>query len=253
MGSCTHHKFVIKKDPDPLRIGFSKCSGSEKYKLYVDWIHHYDSTIVCIDLFDVPRDSALAIMKTCDGLILTGGPDVHPGYFDKAKEASQCKIEEERDTLEFDLIKLAGEKKMPILGICRGLQMLNVAFGGDLIIDIPKDHGKQVKHRCKEGNCMHAVKIDSASLLFKLVQKNQGEVNSFHHQAIGKLADDFRITAWADDSIPEAIEWKDPAGKPFMMAVQWHPERLEFNDPFAATLARIFLLKAGEYHKNHSL
>lgn len=235
----------------PLRIAFSRCSGNEKYQLYVDMIHHVDSTAQCFDLFEIQRDSAIKLLSSCDGLVLTGGSDVHPSYFNREDGIERCKIDKKRDTLEFEMIKLASEMKMPIFGICRGLQILNVAFGGSLVIDIPDDIGNKVIHRCEEDSCFHEISINKESLLYKLTGKHSGKVNSFHHQAIDRLANDFKISAYTSDSIPEAIEWKNPVDKPFMIAVQWHPERLDFNDPFTLPLVILFLEKALVFSRNN--
>ncbi len=246
--SCSQVNPVMKNNP-PLRIAFSRCSGNAKYESYRHWIHHIDSTAVCVDLYDIPRDSALVLLRSCDALILTGGPDVQPAYFGKAKDAARCVIDEDRDTLEFELIKIARELNMPMLGICRGMQVLNVAFGGDLIIDIPDDVGKTVVHRVPDTSSMHSITVDTASSLYKFLGLQTAVVNSFHHQATGRTADDFRISARSADGVAEALEWKVPSGKPFLLAVQWHPERLDFDDPCAGKLAMAFLYATKNHRK----
>jgi putative glutamine amidotransferase len=246
--SCNKETPVMKNEA-PLRIAFSRCSGTAKYESYTDWIHHLDPTAVCIDLYAIPRDTALTLLQSCDALILTGGPDVHPNYYGRPEDTSRCVIDEERDTLEFELIKIARSLKMPMLGICRGMQVLNVAFGGSLIVDIPEDVGTSVIHRCPDAPCLHEITLNTASALYHYLGLRSGLVNSFHHQAIDRTASDFRISARSNDGIAEALEWKDPRGKPFLLAVQWHPERLDFEDPFAGKLALAFLHAARCFHK----
>lgn len=238
----------MKNEP-PLKIAFSRCSGSVKYEAYTHWIHHINPTAECIDLYAVPRDTAMILLRECDGLILTGGPDVHPGYFGQAEDTLRCVIDEKRDTLEFELIEIARALNMPMLGICRGMQVLNVAFGGSLIIDIPDDVGLDVAHRCEDTACMHEITINTASAFYRFLGTKTGIVNSFHHQATDRTAIDFRISARTSDGLAEALEWKEPTDKPFLLAVQWHPERLDFNDPFAGKLAMAFLHAAKCYQK----
>jgi putative glutamine amidotransferase len=246
---CACSNSEIKKTDmikPPLKIAFSRCAGTPNYGLYVKWIHHFDSTVKCINLFGCTTDSALNILKECDGLILSGGPDVDPGRYGQASDTGRCKMNEKRDTLEFALIKKAAEMDMPMLGICRGQQILNVAYGGSLIVDISEDHGKKIIHKCKGDTCLHEISVDTTSVLYYITKQKKGTVNSFHHQAVNKLASVFRITAYADDSIPEAMEWKDPLGKPFMLCVQWHPERLDLKNPFSFALAKAFLKKVSD-------
>jgi putative glutamine amidotransferase len=233
----------------PLKIAFSRCSGTPKYELYTHWIRHVAPDAECIDLFTLAPDSACKLLSACDALILTGGPDVHPARFGKQGNEDRCSIDEDRDTLEFALIQKAAALNMPVLGICRGMQILNVAHGGSLIIDIPADAATQIIHRCEEGDCMHRISVDTTSALYHCTKQGCGTVNSFHHQAVDRVADCFVISARSDDKLPEALEWKDPAGKPFLLAVQWHPERLDFDDPFAKVPAEALIRAAENYSK----
>jgi putative glutamine amidotransferase len=129
-------------------------------------------------------------------------------------------IEAQIDRLDLDVIEIAQEKKIPIFGICRGLQIINVALGGSLIQDIPKDildHNISFKNKTKDRG--HFVSIVKESKLHSLF-KEEIEVNSYHHQAIDRLADGLTICAVSSDGIIEAIEGEN------ILAVQWHPERM---------------------------
>jgi putative glutamine amidotransferase len=117
---------------------------------YENWIHHADNSVILIDFKKMPVDSAKKVLLTCDGLLLTGGEDVVPSYYGKAADSLRCSTNPQRDSLEFALIQLAIKTGMPILGVCRGEQILNVALGGTLIIDIPTDHPSTVKHQMED-------------------------------------------------------------------------------------------------------
>lgn len=160
------------------------------------------------------------------GIVFTGGEDISPLTYneDPIKEV-QCIIEE-RDRFELELFKEVYEKKIPILGICRGLQIINVALGGSLYQDIyaqiPDCNGHSPKHVLRS-NLYHSVKIEEKSKLFDIFDTEDLKVNSFHHQSVKKLGRDLKITALAKDGIVEGIE---TLTERFLVAVQWHPENL---------------------------
>ncbi|MFA5974515.1 MAG: gamma-glutamyl-gamma-aminobutyrate hydrolase family protein [Lentimicrobiaceae bacterium] len=224
-------------DDKPLRIALS--SGSDNYK---NWIHRSDSLAEIIDMKGMQVDSALRLLSTCDAILFTGGEDVVPAYYGKGYDSTRCESNPGRDSLEFALISEAMRLRMPILGVCRGQQIVNVALGGTLIVDIPKDHPGNVIHQCKDYiHCFHSVTVLKGSMLNNITKADTGMVASNHHQAIEKAAPGIRIAAWSADSIAEAIEWADPAGKPFLMAVQWHPERMDTKSPLSMPLMKAFL------------
>jgi putative glutamine amidotransferase len=234
---------------DAIKIAISKAIPEEYYGQYVNWLKANDSTIECIDMYYISLDSALMIFENCDGLLLTGGPDVFPGRYDQAYDTSRCGvIDYKRDTLEFALIEKALEMKIPILGICRGEQILNIAMGGSLIVDIPADFDTSIIHRCKDSyNCRHDVQIVKNSLFNKICKIDYGVSNSNHHQAVNMLTDCFLASAFTNDSLIEAIEWKKPEGKSFLIAIQWHPERLSPDNKLSYPIAERFLQEAKKY------
>lgn len=235
-----------KNAEKPLVVALS--SGSENY---VNWVHRGDSMVQIIDMKGLPIDSALRLLVTCDGIIFTGGEDVVPSYYGKTADSGRCETNPARDSLEFSLIKEAMRLNMPVFGVCRGQQILNVALGGSLIVDIPADHPGNVIHRCDDYlKCFHLIQAEKGSQLQSFANADTGMITTNHHQAIENLAPGLRISAWSQDSIPEAIEWDDPAGKPFFMAVQWHPERMDTISPFSMPLMRAFLDASEGYRKN---
>lgn len=240
----------FKRDKS-VRIAISKSVSNKNYGAYGKWLKVADSTVECVDMYHINRDLALELLKNCSALLLTGGPDVFPGTYGKIDDTSRCgKFDLKRDTLEFALIKEAVKRKMPIIGICRGEQILNVAMGGSLIIDIPTDYGTLVKHRCKNSNnCFHKVQIVHNSLLNKICKVNSGVVNSNHHQAVDRLAYCFKVMARANDSLIESFGWKNPENKSFLLAVQWHPERLNAANSLSFPIAKQFIREAKKYSR----
>jgi len=229
----------------PLRIALS--SGSENY---VNWVYRGDSLAEIVDFKGMQVDSALKLLSGCDAILFTGGEDVVPSYYGKGYDSARCETNPGRDSLEFALIKESLLLKMPVFGVCRGQQILNVALGGTLIVDIPSDHPGNISHRCEDyTRCFHSVNVVKNSTLHLTSQADTGMVTTNHHQAIEKPAPGIRISAWSTDSIPEAMEWDNPDGKPFLMAVQWHPERMDKQSPLSMPLMKSFLEAAKAYRK----
>jgi len=239
-----------------IKIALSKGAGSEHYNQYANWLKTHNNDIDCIDLYFIDRDRAVSILKECSGLVLTGGPDVHPDFYGKGWDTARCNIDMIRDTLEFEIIKQALRMKIPILAVCRGEQILNVAMGGTLIVDIPEDFDKDIAHRCEDPTtCYHEVEIMPGTMFEMICGIDSGLVNTNHHQAVDKLAPVFKIAACSHDGLIEAYEWIDPVGKSPLIAVQWHPERLDNDNPLSFNLAEYFLHKViiyDEYSKQIS-
>jgi putative glutamine amidotransferase len=233
----------------PLRIAFSKGNPDSSYANYYNWIHSIDSTAICQDMYDMPLDSALKLFEGCSGLILTGGTDINPGLYGKLKDTSRCwPIDHKRDRLEVALFDAARKAGMPVLGICRGEQMINVALGGSLYVDLPTDFDTAVKHECADyQNCYHAVTVENNSILYNISGVYGGRVNSNHHQGIERLGRELKAVSYASDGLIEAVEWIYPKGTPFLLGVQWHPERMDIKNPLSGPIAKRFLEEAGKY------
>ena len=182
------------------------------------------------------------IAKKLDGIILTGGVDVDPMLFDENPHQKLGKICPLRDTVEIFLVKEMMRLKKPILGICRGMQVLNVALGGSIIQDIPTDLPNAIKHQQDAPGWYATHKIDiidSYSWLSQIFKKSTVMVNSYHHQSLKDIAPDFKISAKAPDGVIEAIELKDR--DVFCVGVQWHPEEMCDKSPDQQRIFEYFL------------
>ncbi len=171
-------------------------------------------------------------VRRCDGVMLTGGDDVEPDLYDKAMPASLRKkvlgIDRQRDLFELILINEALRQHKPLLAICRGHQVLNIALGGTLIADIPTQVPDALDHRRSDAKdkLVHDVTVVRGSLLALITGKKQLGTNTSHHQAAGTIAPSLRVTATSKDGIIEALEPAEPGFSPFLLGVQFHPERL---------------------------
>ncbi len=224
----------------PTKIAISKGSGSKNYEQYGKWLQSVDDDVKVVDLYGLSYDEALSALDGCDGLVLSGGPDVHPAFFGKGYDTARCTIEGHRDTLEFELIKKSEFLQIPILAICRGAQIINVAYGGSLIVDIPEDTKSSIPHQIPNNDAYHKISVTEGSQLYSISGTMSDTVNSNHHQSVDKLADRFVAVATSEDGIIEAFENKNKL-LPYLLAVQWHPERLNPNSRFSRPVAESFL------------
>ena len=164
-------------------------------------------------------------------LILSGGGDIDPSHYGGARHEANYGISAERDHFELTLARAAmARPELPILCICRGMQLLNVALGGDLVAHIPDRYGDRVLHRegSRRRHVTHPVRLEAESQVARLLGTTELEVPSWHHQAVGRLGGALRAVGWSPDGVIEAVE--SPAHS-FVVAVQWHPELSALTDP----------------------
>ena len=202
-------------------IGQTTIILSKASSNYINWIE--DENVIILDAYTIKNtDSILALV---DGIILTGGEDINPLQYNDTINLAVCgDINYQRDTLERKLFDFALENKIPLIGVCRGMQMMNVASGGTLYGDIPTEIGTSVIHR-NNGEVNHEiVLVDTCSLIFPL-SIDTIMVNSWHHQGLKIMPNNLHVIARAFDGLPEAVVM-DKSVHPFMIAVQFHPERL---------------------------
>jgi putative glutamine amidotransferase len=175
-----------------------------------------------------------------DGVVIGGGDDVDPvRYGRNILEGANVEIDHGRDAVDFPVFAAAWRSHVPVLGICRGLQVVNVARGGTLVQDLPLERPSEVVHRLpkKENRRDHPVTVEPGTRLHRIAGASEIDVNSRHHQAIERAADGFVVAATAPDGVIEAIEAKD--GR-WLVAVQWHPENLT-DDAVSRRLFREFV------------
>jgi putative glutamine amidotransferase len=169
---------------------------------------------------------AEALVQRLDGVLLSGGVDVDPAAYGAEPHARLGEVDLARDTFELALVKAAHAAGRPVLAICRGMQLANVAFGGTLVQDIDSQVAGALRHEQNTTDIeqpSHSVTIEPGTELARLAGGSRVRVNSFHHQSVERLAPGFRITARAADGVIEAMEHE---GRPWFQCVQWHPERL---------------------------
>jgi len=182
-------------------------------------------------------------LETIDGLILTGGADIHPSFYGQVVLERCGEIDEERDRFEVELIHAARNRDLPFLGICRGLQVLNVALGGSLYQDLSYRAGTDPAHmnsRDRRGEPAHPVTVAAGSRLAGIIGARELRVTSTHHQVIRDLAPALAASALAPDGVIEGVEGP---GR-FLLAVQWHPERMVSRHPEQLALFRALVESA---------
>ena len=188
-----------------------------------------------------PRHVLEDLFHRIDGLMLIGGPDLDPVHFNQAPVPGLRKVTPPRDAVELEVTRWALDTELPILAICRGIQVLNVTVGGTLWQDIGSQVPTAAKHdyhpNFPEDFLAHSIKTVKGSRLAGIVGVGDVAVNSLHHQAIDKLGRGLRITAFAPDGIIEAVEG---TGNGWVVGVQWHPEWLIENDPRMLALFETF-------------
>jgi putative glutamine amidotransferase len=218
---------------------------------YENWLRMLCDEAEIIDLYRLSLEDIRIIAKKASGILLSGGADVHSSLYGRKKDTAFCKnVDHRRDILELAVIEIALDGKVPLLGICRGQQILNVALKGSLYPDIPEFCRSPLVHSSEEGDVTHSVEIKKDSYLSRITGVRQGIVNSAHHQAISRVASGFVVSANSSDNIIEAIEATESLGHPFCIAVQWHPERMVPENPLSGKLGMAFIeaskMKAGE-------
>lgn len=177
---------------------------------------------------EFPVDQLGELRSRLDGIIFSGGGDIENWRFNGVEDPSVGNFSSDRDELEIRLVHMAVETDWPFLGICRGCQVVNVALGGSLYTNIPTQYATSIRHATPatfdRDHLAHSVKVVPGTELLKILKQETVPVNSFHHQAIQKVASPLMVSAQADDGLIEGIELP---GHRFGLAVQWHPECIQ--------------------------
>ena len=195
----------------------------------------------CLPLVLPPKiDAVDALLDSVDGLLIPGGGDIDPGLYGRPAHPEQDWVDEVRDRIEVALVRAAIDRDTPVLGICRGIQAINVALGGTLVQHLPDC--TDLPHYVSPGwqNPCHQVAIVREGTHEPFAHAPALAVNSLHHQALDRVADGLEVLAVASDGVVEAVEL---AGRRFVLGVQWHPELMD--DPAQAEIFRAFARSMG--------
>lgn len=243
----------------PLRplIGITPAYSYDEEKIYIndgymEAVNRAGGLAILLPLTD-DEDMMLEFVKRCDGFLLSGGPDIDAKYYNENNMSINGKISPLRDVMEIYIVKKAFETRKPIFGICRGIQILNVAMGGTLYQDINTQLKEQpiLKHSqdAPKWYPFHEIYIKKDSIVQEAFKTNIARVNSFHHQAVKDVAPGFEITSKAPDGVIESIEYggqyvDEYNDKPFMIGVQWHPEIMWKKDMVYLKIFEYFISEA---------
>jgi putative glutamine amidotransferase len=227
-------------------------NGLRNMEHYYQWLR--SGTVLC-DIVTLSGPTAgTTALAGCHGLVLSGGGDVDPALYavDAARDLAED-VDVGRDRFEMDVARAAIASGLPILGICRGMQLFNVMMGGTLIIDLER-RGFREHRKGKTGDRRHGVSIIPDTNLQSITGSFEGEVNTNHHQAVERPGKELRVSALSDDGVVEGLEWERPAGRPFLQLVQWHPERMvDESNPLRRTLLEAFLREAKQFCEQQSI
>jgi len=203
------------------RIGVT--TSDTNFQNYPNWISGEGVEVVQLSYTEKNTQD----FDSCDGFVLTGGIDVHPAFYQSTRVDYPHKtvFNEPRDLFEMQVFEYARQQNKPVLAICRGLQLVNIAMGGNLIQDL-QENGFENHRKGPDGDREHKIEVHAGTLLAQIAGVQQGFVNSAHHQGLDQIADGLKVSAFSEDGVVEAIEYEDES-KPFLLAVQWHPERMQ--------------------------
>ena len=264
-----------------MRIGLTYTGSDKKHDNYVRWIQAGDGSIEIVRLEAGGEDGVDggSGRGDLDGLVLSGGVDIAPEFYSGDNDYAHAPDgwQRARDLFEMSVLERALERRIPVLGVCRGLQLINVVLGGTLVQDLGE--GGDVVHEGVGGiDKQHGVRVEKGSLLARVVGAAgadaaglaaggldaarsgaggvvHGLVNSAHHQAIARLARGLRVNCFAEDGTIEGVEWEEPEGRSFLLAVQWHPERMYVNafadTAFYGALRERFVKEIKHNYGNH--
>ena len=197
---------------------------------------------------DATEENLRQTLELVDGMIFSGGHDIAPIRYGEEPHQKLQDICPERDEFDFLLYRLAKEHSLPILGICRGFQLMNVSEGGKLYQDLSLKNTESLKHSQGHGPSIptHTVKVESGSKFYKILGKGEIRVNSFHHQAVKSTSENVAISGKALDNVVEAIELKN---YPFGLGVQFHPEMLQAKEEDMKKIFSALVSAAKEYRE----
>jgi putative glutamine amidotransferase len=230
-------------------LGDDRPAHDGQSRRYTDTVARAGGLPVIVPLLADDTNTLDDLLDSLDGLLLAGGMDVEPNRYGETRRPECGPSDPDRDRVEIRLAKRAVDRQMPLLAVCRGLQLLNVACGGSLYQDIPTQVPAAEKHDCTVAQgfgdrafAAHMVTVKPNTRLADILGTSQVPVNSIHHQAVKDVGQGLVATGFAPDGIIESMEGLCPS---FCLAVQWHPEELAANDPGMFRLFTTFVAAAG--------
>lgn len=234
---------MAQKKPVILLTPYFNTERDEPYMrpAFLKAVRHAGGIPVILPL-DLTEADLAQLLEGADAVLFTGGPDVHPFFFGEETQAHCGNVCLRRDELELALLRLAMEAKKPILGVCRGVQILNIGLGGDIYQDIPSQFKEEfpIAHTQPFAYDIpsHTVSVTPGTLLARIAQNSVIKVNSMHHQAVRRVAPGLTASGHAPGGLVECVEKPD---YPFFIGVQWHPEYLWEQDKAAERLFGMFV------------
>lgn len=215
-------------------------------KLYAQAVENAGGIPLLLPIIDRDKELMAEMLDRIDGLMLSGGVDVDPLLFGEEPHDKMGRIDPERDFFDLELAKMALDKDIPVLGICRGCQVLNIAAGGSIIQDIPSHYGQEKVHKHSQEAPRwyptHSIKIMKETILEDIFGTNDLKINSFHHQSVKEAGPDFIISGRAKDGVVEAIE---STRHKYAVGVQWHPELMWKKNPIFTKLFESLIKACG--------
>ena len=235
-------KPAIGLDCDLKLRGPARRQRLEIWRSYADAVELAGGVPVILPTTENPGhiDEQLDVI---DGLVLIGGMDLSPKFYGARKHPKTRTMHPSRQFYDIELARAAIRRRVPILAVCAGLQLVNVVCGGDLIQHLPDTLDPGSPHRENTGEFTHEVTVEPGSDLARIIAADRLTVNSSHHQAVGKVGAEMDVSARSSDGVIEALESK---GEAFLMCVQWHPERLAAGHPQHLALFEALVEASGE-------
>jgi len=239
--------------------------GDEFGDLSISLSETYQQALMACGAIPLPlaattsRELIAECVCRCDGVLLTGGEDVDPRLYGNGLPprlrgtVTVTPDKGARDVRELTLIDEVFRQRKPLLGICRGQQMLNVALGGALVVDIPAQIPNALAHNdmARKTDRVHSVRVSAGSMLAKITGATTLGVNSTHHQAVSRVGEGLCVVARSGDGVIEALELKDPGRLPFLLTVQFHPERMLDGDGLFLRIFESFVRAAAQRSKKN--
>ncbi|MCH5684410.1 gamma-glutamyl-gamma-aminobutyrate hydrolase family protein [Niabella sp. W65] len=206
-----------------MTVGITYTGSETKHNYYKEWVKGEDVIQVITLSEELNNIDEVAL---CDGIVLSGGIDIAPEFYGAAEgyPNGPVSFNKKRDAFEWAVFEKTQQLEIPVLGICRGMQLVNCFYGGTLVQDLDENNSF---HRITNTNDkMHSISVVPNSYMSEVVSGKYAAVNSAHHQAIDKIGDGLYITAFSEEGVPEAMERANKEEAPFLLCVQWHPERM---------------------------